>query len=808
MLNLIRTKFLNYFAAKNHEILKSFPIIPENDKTLLFINSGMAPLKKYFLNLEKPVSEKICTSQHCLRVGGKHNDLQEVGYTKRHHTFFEMLGNFSFGAYFQKEAIEYAWDFLTNDLNLDKSRLYITVHPKDKEAFAFWKSYVDENRIFLLEENVWSMGEVGPFGHCSEIFYDLTAEDNNIDLSNDNRFLEIWNLVFMQFYSDGKNNFNLEKACVDTGMGLERIVAVLENVDDTYDISFFKKALHLLNLKKHNAASKIFLDHLRSISFIINAKVVPGPNAKEYVLRRLIRRCLKAFNDLNLNNLNDVVLQILTLWQKDYEEKFEIDKIIKILVSEKKSFDAVLTNGLIKFNEFVEKAGQSIDNTSSIEAKDLFVLHDTYGFTSDIMFDLLKEKKINHDFEKFEKILEESRQKNRSKTKLVLPFENKFLEDVDFLESSIIGLHEDEDKNYIILDQTLFYAESGGQAADVGYVEGKGFKLKILDVKKFGKVHAHLYEVEKSYEVESLYENESFDKNNLLNQKVKLFLDSEKRKKTAANHTAAHLLHSALFEILGSDIKQMGSAVNENKLRLDFNYSNEINLEKITEIENLVNAWIMNNYSRQIEIKKLKEAKDSKAFFDYEEDVRIVKFGNVSNELCCGTHVNSTAEIGLFKVIKCSNISAGIKRIEAVTGKVALKLMQDNFNLIKEISELLKIEESKIIDRLKKKEKTAEVKTFKIKNHLIGYSNELVDIEKEMKKLNLSLMLIATVSEDKISLQVKSEIFDTTQIIKHLGSLIEAKGFGLKKNFAQTGGKNIIQIEMIFKSLEDFLKNL
>lgn len=795
MLTQVRNKFIEFFESKNHLKIESSSLVPKNDPTLLFVNSGMAPLKKYFLQEDTPPFTRLVNSQRCLRVGGKHNDLSDVGYTKRHHTFFEMLGNFSFGDYFQEEVIPFAWEFLTSVLKLDKSRLYVTVHPTDEDAYKIWAKIIDPAHIIKLEENVWSMGDIGPYGYCSEIFYDqLTGEG---DFSEGDRYLEIWNLVFMRYYADGKpenkdKKQELPKKCIDAGMGLERMVSVLENVKDTYDISFFTDALKFINQDTQTVDSKIFLDHLRSIAFMITEGIVPGSSSRDYILRRLMRRSLKAFFNLRGLDFETTVRGILNLWQKSYEIQWDIDKIYRIFNEEKKQFEAILEKGTQIFEEMYAKS-------KDFSAQDLFLLHDTYGFTIDISMDLIKIRGGTFDLSGFEVLMEENKDLSRTKSlNIVLPFDKTEFVDEAEIEANIIGFHDD----FVILDRTNFYGESGGQVGDVGYIIGSDFKMKITDTRKLNGVFIHKYENEEGVAKEG---------------NVRCVIDNNRRLQIRAHHSATHLLNQALCDLFSQDLKQMGSFVCEDKLRLDFGHNETITQEDIINIEDLVNTWIRENHKVSVEWMSFDTAVEqgAKAYFNYDKQVRTIKMGNRSFELCGGSHVNATGDIGFFKILKVSAISAGVKRIEACCAIAALRRAQKNALQLKEIAQFLSVEEDKILQKLehasKKKDHKIDIKTKNVKGIEIGFCiAEDIDIEAQMKANNLDMLCVCAQKDEKIGLQLKIKSpekcnKDAKIIMQELGLLVGSRGCGGRKDFAQTGGKAIANVEMIFDKLIEII---
>lgn len=795
MLASVREKFLNFFKSKNHLIIESASLLPKNDPTLLFVNSGMAPLKKFFLQEETPPASALTDSQRCLRVGGKHNDLSEVGYTKRHHTFFEMLGNFSFGAYFKEQAIPYAWEFLTQVLRLDPERLSVTIHPLDKDARRIWEKTAPElaGRIVELQENEWSMGPIGPCGFCTEIFYDLRIGEG--DLAHGDRFLEIWNLVFMQWFDNGKTRSELPLACIDTGMGLERITAVLEGVSDTYDISFFKNSIKFLNLSKHTPHSKIFLDHLRSISFLIMEGIRPGPGKREYVLRRLMRRALKSFFEFGDLDFSKTLNLILNQWKSVYET-LDIPLIISIFTAEKNQFASILEKGNLLLEEMYR-------SSNHFSADQIFLLHDTFGFSVDIVQDLVKMRGGSIDLQGFEHLMDLHKENSRKdQLNTMLPYPKTRFCDVFELQANILAVEGDS----LILDQTPFYAESGGQIGDIGFISSENFEVQITDTQKVGNVVLHRFEVLRG----------TPDIGKILAK-----IDTQYRNEIRAHHSATHLLHAALCEILGSHIKQMGSLVDSSHLRFDFSHPETLSHEQIAEIEKLVNLWIRENHKVVIQEMNLDEAVNlgAKAFFDsYENLVRTIKMGNRSFELCGGSHVSATGDIGFFKITKWSAISGGVKRIEACVGQSAFDFVQQNFELTREISSKLKVPFGYILKRidellLRKVEEKLLLNKIELKNGRLsetislgyGFASDtcISDIEKYMKaeNLNAACIIVKDEKKTKIFLKLCNLDLDAKEILQSLGSNFGAKGVGGRKDFAQTGGPTLESDHKIFEQL-------
>lgn len=780
MLHKVRGKFLEYFKERDHLVLNSYSIIPDNDDSLLFINAGMAPLKKFFLNIETPPYYNITTSQRCLRVGGKHNDLRDVGYTKRHHTFFEMLGNFSFGDYFKEKAIEYAWIFITQHLNLDKTRLYVTIHPKDNDAMEIWSRYIAKDRIVGLEDNVWSMGDVGPWGYCSEIFYDLKEGTGNLE--DGDRYLEIWNLVFMEFYSYGQTSASLPKACIDTGMGLERIIAVLEGVTDTYDITFFSSQLDLLNQKKQTPNTKIFLDHLRSSSWLIQEGITPSSNTRGYILRRILRRMLKSGIDLNILDYEEIIAKILKNWSLEY--KLDHEKIIKTIMKEQEMFLSTYNQGLKHFHTF-------FDNKKTLTADDIFILHDRYGFLEDIVRDLVLEKEGTADFYGFEALI--SRNKTKNKKKLDFK-ETEYFDEVDQLEATVIGIVD----NNLIFDKSCFYAEGGGQVGDIGLGEGNNFKVKILDTKKNGKIFLHEFEV-----LEGTIE---------VGDKIKLTVDSFRKTKIRAHHSCVHLVQYAL-DNLYQNVEQMGSYVSDQKFRLDFSWNSNAEID-IAKIEDYIRNIIKKEISTDIQYMNLNEAKASgaKAFFTYDSVVRVVKIDNAA-ELCGGSHISNTKDIMDIKITKISAVKSGVKRIEGVAGFTYLETLKSENKIFNEVLKYLNIDQNRILALLKKltdKEEDA----LNLFNHetINGLKIGIVTAEKQysvedvITKFNLDMVCLIIEKGDKINLYIKTVgQINAKEIAKEIAHHYSYKGVGGKEHFAQTGGTKPSNYEEIFNIFKNFV---
>jgi alanyl-tRNA synthetase len=714
--NKIRQIFLDYFQEQGHKLVDSSPLVPTNDPSLLFTNAGMVPFKDMLLGVEKRGYTRATSSQKCLRVGGKHNDLDNVGYTARHHTFFEMLGNFSFGDYFKEEAIEFAWDLLINRYNIPEEKLWITVHKDDDESELIWKEKigVDPLRISRLDddENFWTMGDTGPCGPCSEIYYDhgehIQGDPPTMGSEPGDRFIEIWNLVFTQFdrSKDGKLS-PLPNPCVDTGMGLERIAAVLQKEHNNFNTDLFstlvREAGRLTKTKDlTNPSLRVIADHLRASSFLIAEGIVPSNEGRGYVLRRIIRRALRHANKLGADGpLLFLMVPVLVSEMGSAHPLLEknSDLIKANLLQEEDQFAATLIQGMSLLKSEVKKIkGKTIPGDLA------FKLYDTFGFPVDMTADFAREHNLEVDLNSYEELMLEQRRRARASSNFsaVLPKSISIEGKTEFLgytdstcESNVIELIDSskgnqsnslfkEEKGIVFLDRTTFYAESGGQVGDKGKIIGKDFIFSVLDTQKVGDHFGHLGIVE---------EGEITKKS-----KVKTEIDEDLRSRTVLNHSATHLLQAALKKVLGEHIEQKGSLVDSNKLRFDFTHTKGVSKEEILEVEDLINIEIDKNTISTTELMTIEEAekKGAIAFFGekYGEEVRVLNIGEgFSIELCGGTHANQTGDIGFMKITNESGISAGVRRIEAVTGLGAEELSQELQHKILRISEELYLSE-------------------------------------------------------------------------------------------------------------------
>ena len=864
----IRESFVNFFKKNSHTEVPSSPLIPEDDPSLLFTNSGMVQFKNFFTGKKKPIDKNIVTIQKCIRAGGKHNDLENVGFTPRHHTFFEMLGNFSFGGYFKENAILMAWEYLTKELCIDKKKLFITIFNDDDESEVLWKkiSGFDRNKIIKINsnDNFWSMGEEGPCGPCSEIFFDNGKKYNGglpgSAEQDGERYVEIWNLVFMEYERTQGKLKKLRTKCVDTGMGLERITALISETADNYDTDLFqflfKKIEEKCNLKRksNNLVSfKIIADHLKSICMLMSEGILPSNEGRGYVLRRLIRRSLMQVNKIHSNGtfLNDLVKTTVDKYSKFYFELNErVSFIEKNLKIEEEKFMETIDIGLSLLNKEIKNL-----ESNEFSPEIAFKLYDTYGFPIDVTRNILTEKKIKLDVKKYEEIVlqNKSKQKNtwvgsqgKSEDKVFLDLKQKSKETI-FLgyekteseskllyilhKSKIVTHVEKEEKDIILIfDKTPFYAEGGGQVGDTGnlYTSEKKLIGKITDTKKLdGNIFLHYLK------------NNKEDLN--ANQELFLSVDTERREKIRNNHSATHLLHASLRTILGDHISQKGSLVNDEKLRFDFTYNEQLTNAQVNKIESLVNQSIRENIESRIEFMPTKQAIKSGAIAlfgeRYPENVRVISFTNEdrnsslsSVELCGGTHVKSTGQIGTFKIVSDHSVSSGVKRIEAITGESAEVFFSKQIDLLIQIKESLKANENNLLEKIEtlkkevallKKNKTGDDLKFS-ENNIITlkkykcYFDTLEIDQKELKnlsdlikkKLKASIIILVTKNGEKISVVVSvskelSDEVNAIDILKKIVIFLGGKGGGGRKDMAQGGAPFSNKIEKLKNFLEE-----
>ncbi|MDC3066736.1 alanine--tRNA ligase [Gammaproteobacteria bacterium] len=833
----IRKAFLDFFNSKNHEVVASSSLVPSNDETLLFTNAGMVQFKDVFLGTETKNFKRAATSQRCIRAGGKHNDLENVGYTLRHHTFFEMLGNFSFGDYFKEDAIKFAWEFLTEELKLDKENLWITVYKDDDEAEEIWKNIIgiDPARIARLgdDDNFWSMGDTGPCGPCSEIFYDhgehIDGTPPGAEGDEGDRFIEIWNLVFMQFNRDESGKMEpLPKPSVDTGMGLERIAAVLQGVNSNYETDVFKDLINASEkiLGSNGSTShKVIADHIRSSVFLISDGVIPEKEGRGYVLRRIMRRGIRHGYKIGAKKpfMHLLVKDLIKLMNSAYPELKKKQKdIIELIKNEEIKFFETLETGI----EILEETISNMKN-KTLSGDVVFKLHDTYGFPFDLTADIAREKQLDIDEERFNECMNQQKQTSKASSSFVssLPAasgieETKFLgyENLES-DSKVLVIWKDQEridaaKNkeeiFFACNQTPFYAEAGGQIGDKGKFASQSSTGSILDCKKQGKVYIHKAIIDKG----------SIKTGDV----IKMSVEKEKRSAIAIHHSSTHLVHAALRAVLGDHVQQKGSLVDENKLRFDFSHTKALTKEEITKIEDIVNKEALKNLEVKTELMKLDDALKSGAMAlfgeKYDDEVRVLTMGenSYSVELCGGTHVNRTGDIGFFVITNQSSVASGIRRIEALAGSKSIehvkKLRDVNLSLQNSLNvsaDELQEKVNSLIEENKKLKKSSKGKSAK-KSVISSETHEFrdwkliieqVDVEDtkdlrsladEQKNTNEKLcVVIFTESSNKIALvcgvtKNLSESLSAKEVVSKLSNQINGKGGG-RSDFAQGAGE-------------------
>ncbi|WP_010490390.1 alanine--tRNA ligase [Pseudomonas sp. S9] len=855
----IREAFLRFFEEKGHTRVASSSLIPGNDPTLLFTNAGMNQFKDCFLGLEKRAYTRATTSQKCVRAGGKHNDLENVGYTARHHTFFEMLGNFSFGDYFKRDAIHYAWEFLTSDkwLNLPKEKLWVTVYASDDEAFDIWTQQVgvpaermirigDNKGAPYASDNFWAMGDTGPCGPCTEIFFDhgehIWGGPPGSPEEDGDRYIEIWNNVFMQFNRTADGVMHpLPAPSVDTGMGLERISAVLQHVNSNYDIDLFQsllnasaKAIGCAN--EGQASLKVVADHIRSCGFLIADGITPSNEGRGYVLRRIVRRACRHGNKLGAKGsffYKIVAALVAEMGDAFTELKQQQAHIERVLKTEEEQFAKTLEQGLkILEQDLLELKG------SVIPGDVVFKLYDTFGFPVDLTADIARERELTIDEEGFEREMQAQRERARSASSFAMDYNNlvKVDSDTRFLgyettsgSGKIIALFKDGqtvetlatgEEGVVVLDQTPFYAESGGQVGDCGYLEGAGVRFDVRDTTKAGGAFLHHGIITQG----SLAVGAS----------VKAEVSADVRQATALNHSATHLLHAALRQVLGEHVTQKGSLVDSQRLRFDFSHFEAIKPEQIKALEDIVNAEVRKNSEVETDETDIDtaKAKGAMALFGekYGDDVRVLTMGGgFSVELCGGTHVSRTGDIGLFKITSEAGVAAGVRRIEAVTGAQALAYLNSAEEQLKEAAALVKGSRENLLDKLsgvieRNRQLEKELEQLKAKaasaagNDLAGSAIEIkgakvlgarVDgldgkallamVDQLKNKLGSAVILLGGVLDDKVVL-VAGVTQDLTaklkagDLMKQAAAAVGGKGGG-RPDMAKGGGVDIAAVD-------------
>ena len=864
----LRQAFLDFYASKQHQIIASSSLVPGNDATLLFTNAGMVPFKDVFLGDDIRSYTRATSAQRCVRAGGKHNDLENVGYTARHHTFFEMMGNFSFGDYFKEEAINYSWEFLTTVLGLSKEKLLVTVYESDVEAYDYWLTVigVPAEKIIRIgdksvdkpyeSDNFWSMGDTGPCGPCSEIFYDhgediFGGPPGSADEDGD-RFIEIWNLVFMQYnrQADGTMD-NLPKPSIDTGMGLERISAIMQGVHSNYEIDIFQGLIRdtATLLECNDLAHKslrVIADHIRSCSFLITDGVMPSNEGRGYVLRRIIRRAIRHGHKLEAKSFffHKIVASLAEQMGEAYPELVQQQAIIeKVLLREEEQFGRTLDRGMALLEDTL-----SALKGDTIAGDDVFKLYDTYGFPADLTADIARERNLNIDLDGFDIAMAQQRVRAQKASQFGTDYNDSLKSEhrTEFkgytrheMSSTVVELFNNEasvaklsagETGIVVLDKTPFYAESGGQVGDSGILQFDGGIFEVSDTFKLGHAFAH-----KGMARDTIG----------LNSRVNAQIDSERRAAIVKNHTATHILHASLRTVLGDHVTQKGSLCDAEKLRFDFSHFEALTREELTIIERMVNEQIRSNLARETNLMQIDQAKEKGAMAlfgeKYDDEVRVVTLGGFSTELCGGVHVDRTGDIGLFKIVSESGIAAGVRRIEALTGEAALNYFAAQEQTLSTIAALVKTDPVNVASKveqviLRNKELEKEVAQFKQKlasqagadlvNQAIDVNGvktlvaNLAGVEAKSlrgmvddlkNKMGSGIILLGTTSDDKVSLiagvtkdlvgQVKSG-----ELVNIAAQEVGGKGGG-RPDMAQAGGSQPENIEAALKAAQSWLKD-
>jgi alanyl-tRNA synthetase len=842
--NELRRAFLEFFQERGHEIVASSPLVPGNDPTLLFTNAGMVQFKDVFLGEDKRKYNRAVTSQRCVRAGGKHNDLENVGYTARHHTFFEMLGNFSFGDYFKEDAIRYAWEFLTQTLGLPADRLWVTVYEEDDEAADIWLNtmHIDPDRFSRLgaKDNFWAMGDTGPCGPCSEIFFDHGADvaggpPGSPDEDGD-RYVEIWNLVFMQFdrSADGKMT-PLPKPSVDTGMGLERAAAVMQGVHSNYDIDLFANLIAatatILGVPNDGSSSlNVIADHIRACAFLITDGVLPGNEGRGYVLRRIVRRAIRHGKKLGVDGVffSKLIAPLCREMGDAYPELVKSKAHVeKVLDKEERRFAETLDQGM----EILDAAIANLKG-KQLSGEVVFKLYDTYGFPVDLTADIARERGLSVDQEGFEEAMDAQRNRARAASKFGVGGESGIKTDI---ESGFSGYERVEapgkvlalfkggaqveslaegDDGALLLDATPFYAESGGQVGDTGVIDAASGLFRVADTQKSGKANLHVGTMQRGVIK--------------VGAQVTAKVDSARRAEIVLNHSATHLMHAALRQVLGDHVQQKGSLVAPDRLRFDFSHYEAVTLTQLQQIENLVNEQVRKNTPAETRLMSYDDAVASGAMAlfgeKYDDDVRVLKLGDgFSVELCGGTHVGSTGDIGVFKITSEGGVAAGIRRIEAVTGKQALDWIESNQQSLNHVASLLKSTPDQAatrIEQLLKRNRELEKELAAAKQQLLtgksGISDDVMEIDgikvlasrmdgadaKTLRdavdrfkdKFQSAVVVLGSVEDGKVRLAAgvtrdNTDRIKAGDVIRPVAEQVGGKGGG-RPDFAQAGGSD------------------
>ncbi|EOM8271083.1 alanine--tRNA ligase [Escherichia coli] len=864
----IRQAFLDFFHSKGHQVVASSSLVPHNDPTLLFTNAGMNQFKDVFLGLDKRNYSRATTSQRCVRAGGKHNDLENVGYTARHHTFFEMLGNFSFGDYFKHDAIQFAWELLTSEkwFALPKERLWVTVYESDDEAYEIWEKEVGIPRERIIRigdnkgapyasDNFWQMGDTGPCGPCTEIFYDhgdhIWGGPPGSPEEDGDRYIEIWNIVFMQFNRQADGTMEpLPKPSVDTGMGLERIAAVLQHVNSNYDIDLFRTLIQAVAkvtgaTDLSNKSLRVIADHIRSCAFLIADGVMPSNENRGYVLRRIIRRAVRHGNMLGAKEtffykLVGPLIDVMGSAGEDLKrQQAQVEQVLK---TEEEQFARTLERGLALLDEELAKlSGDTLDGETA------FRLYDTYGFPVDLTADVCRERNIKVDEAGFEAAMEEQRRRAREASGFGADYnamirvdsasEFKGYDHLElngkvtalFVDGKAVDAINAGQEAVVVLDQTPFYAESGGQVGDKGELKGANFSFVVEDTQKYGQAIGHIGKLAAG----SLKVGDA----------VQADVDEARRARIRLNHSATHLMHAALRQVLGTHVSQKGSLVNDKVLRFDFSHNEAMKPEEIRAVEDLVNAQIRRNLPIETNIMDLEaaKAKGAMALFGekYDERVRVLSMGDFSTELCGGTHASHTGDIGLFRIISESGTAAGVRRIEAVTGEGAIATVHADSDRLSEVAHLLKGDSNNLADKVRSvlertrqlekelqqlKEQAAAQESANLSSKAIDVNgvkllvSELSGVEPKMlrtmvddlkNQLGSTIIVLATVAEGKVSLiaGVSKDVTDRVkagELIGMVAQQVGGKGGG-RPDMAQAGGTDAAALPAALASVKGWV---
>ncbi|MEH0743145.1 alanine--tRNA ligase [Vibrio cholerae] len=850
----VRNAFLKFFESKGHQIVESSSLVPHNDPTLLFTNAGMNQFKDCFLGAEKRAYTRATTAQRCVRAGGKHNDLENVGFTARHHTFFEMLGNFSFGDYFKEDAIAFAWEFLTETLQLPKDRLLVTVYETDDEAFEIWnkKVGVPADRIVRIgdkeggkqfeSDNFWTMGDTGPCGPCTEIFYDhgehIWGGRPGTPEEDGDRFIEIWNNVFMQFnrHADGTME-PLPKPAVDTGMGIERISAIMQGVHSNYEIDVFQKltkaAAEVVGCEDlSNQSLRVIADHIRSCSFLIADGVMPSNEGRGYVLRRIIRRAVRHGNKLGAKGvffykLVGVLAEVMGSAADELKKQQAV--VEKVLRIEEENFGRTLERGMVILNEALDALeGKELDGET------VFKLYDTYGFPADLTNDVARERDFTIDEAGFEKAMEEQRQRAREAGQFGTDYNATIKTEAEtefcgytgtqgkshvaeiFVEGEVAESLSAGDKAIIILGETPFYAESGGQCGDAGVLKTESGLFKVEDTQKLGNAIAHHGVLAEGVLAKG--------------DQVEALVDAERRAAISLNHSATHLLHAALRQVLGEHVTQKGSLVKPENLRFDFSHLEAVTAAELKEVERLVNAQVRRNHTIETNIMDIESAKKKGAMAlfgeKYDDEVRVLSMGDFSTELCGGIHAANTGDIGLFKITSEGGIAAGIRRIEAVTGEAALDAIEAQAAKYEEkLAESAQKAKSleKEIQKLKDKMAAAESANIMGKVQDIAGTKVLIAALEGADNKNLRVMvddvknqmgsgiiMLANINDDKVGLiaGVTKDLIGKVkagELVNMVAQQVGGKGGG-RPDMAQAGGTDVSALPKALESVQGWLE--